>query len=97
MFLVQDGKRATHKGWPDFIVLDPKTGELAAVEVKHGPDEAVSKDQRFVLAALAAIGLPTYIWTPQEGLKKVKPMKGIKPMRTQGLCPYWDPCSHPIR
>ncbi len=84
------GLRVTKRGWPDFFVLDPKTGGVCAVEVKHGPDEPVSEHQRFVLSALAALGVPTYVWTPGRGLRKVKARPGIIPGDLETGCQEWD-------
>ena len=64
------GKRLLRNGWPDFLVLDPESGGLAAIEVKTDEDE-ISPAQARMFEALEELGLRVMIWSPERPGKLV--------------------------
>jgi hypothetical protein len=62
------------RGWPDFFLS--RGGEVALVEVKPRRSQGPSARQRAVLEALAAYGVPCYVWTPGGGFLRVRPRRG---------------------
>ncbi len=53
------------KGWPDLLLWHPDCGGVLAVEVKVPPDEP-TPEQSDVLDELAAAGVPSYVWYPDD-------------------------------
>jgi hypothetical protein len=62
------GWTISKRGWPDFFMW--KDGKLACVEVK-GDLEGLRANQKAVLEALAAYGVPCFTWRPLEGFKRI--------------------------
>ncbi len=65
---IAEGWKVTKRGWPDFICR--RSGEVMAVEVKGGND-GLSSPQHAAICDLRALGMPTYVWTPETGLRDV--------------------------
>jgi len=59
------GRRVIRNGWPDFLVEDPKTGKMIAVEVKSNVD-ALRPEQRRMFAALERLGIRVFVWRPKS-------------------------------
>lgn len=59
------GKRLLRNGWPDFMMLDPETGGMVAVEVKTDAD-SVSEAQARMFEALESHGMRVMIWSPER-------------------------------
>jgi hypothetical protein len=51
------------KGWPDLILAKPP--RLVAVELKRHPNKP-TEDQLRVLSVLAACGVETFVWYPED-------------------------------
>jgi hypothetical protein len=60
-----EGWRTTKRGWPDFLCN--RDDQLMAVEVKGGSDY-LRPEQRDALTALNRIGMPTFVWSPENSL-----------------------------
>ena len=71
------GWRISKRGWPDFFMW--RNGKLACVEVK-GDLESLRPNQKAVLEALAAYGVPCFTWRPLEGFKRVTGKEVIQAM-----------------
>lgn len=66
----------TKMGWPDFFIY--KDGGIACVEVKPGLTRRRTREgpadprQMLILRALAAHGIPCFVWTPTDGFIPVR-------------------------
>lgn len=58
----------SRRGWPDFWVLLPRTSRFFLVEVKSTNRSLLRPAQARVMDALTSLGIPVYVWTPQDGL-----------------------------
>lgn len=71
--LVKDeGWSVTKRGWPDFFV-ETENGGIICVEVKPYANVALKPSQLRILKALAAYGVPCYLWSPDVGFTEIKP------------------------
>jgi hypothetical protein len=69
------GYLVNRSGWPDYLIW--RNGYPIAVEVKTGRGR-LSEAQRVILGALAAGGIPCYIWRPESGFERIPacPLEG---------------------
>src|SRR3990167_6088355 len=63
------GWRSLRRGWPDYLCVKPD-GSVIVVEVKGRATENLSPFQEEMMEILAALGMPTYKWTPNSGLQR---------------------------
>ncbi len=72
---LKKGWAVLRRGWPDFLLMREKGAnafEFIAVEVKGGGD-CIRPDQAVMHAALQAMGIRVFIWTPNtKQLKKLQ-------------------------
>ncbi len=72
---LKKGWAVLRRGWPDFLLMREKSDksfEFMAVEVKRDSD-IMRPDQIVMHAALAALGVRVFIWTPtSRQLKKLQ-------------------------
>lgn len=61
-----NGWAVTKRGWPDLLCY--RDHQFMVVEVKAGRD-GLRPDQVEALRALHRCGVPTYVWTPESGLR----------------------------
>lgn len=73
---VAAGWTVCKRGWPDFIC--EKDGTLAVVEIKPHRRRILKREQRRVMAWLAAYGVPCYRWSPDGGFERI----GARPLHT---------------
>lgn len=63
-----EGWKVTKRGWPDFICR--RGDEVMAVEVK-GHHDWMRPEQWAAVKDLRMVGLPTFLWTEEEGLSEL--------------------------
>lgn len=60
-----NGWRATKRGWPDFLCVDPETGDMFAVEVKprnlNGFCQRLKREQARTLDLLSSKGIQCFV------------------------------------
>jgi hypothetical protein len=66
--LIEDlGGIAVSRGWPDFAVFNKDYHLKAVVEAKPDRDRwRPEEHQLTMLAALASVGFPSFVWSPAE-------------------------------
>lgn len=64
------------RGWPDFIC--EKNGRIRIVEVKPRYGSSLKKEQRFIMEALSAYGVPCFVFSPDGGLVSFEDYKDEK-------------------
>lgn len=57
--------RKSDKGWPDWVLGRPSTGEIMFVELKGWRGRA-TRDQKKWLGFLESVGLETHLWYPAD-------------------------------
>lgn len=57
--------RRSEPGFPDLVLVHPRTGDLVMAELKSG-NGRLTHAQREWTAALAAAGLSVFIWRPAD-------------------------------
>ena len=70
-FAKNNGYEVSKRGWPDFFVVDTKTGKIACVEVKPRKGNFLKESQSVVMNALAEYGVPCYLWNPETGFRRI--------------------------
>lgn len=64
------GWEVCKRGWPDFFCV--RNGEIALVEVKPYYYTDLKHEQSAVMKAMAAYGVPCFIWSPDAGFERVR-------------------------
>lgn len=70
------GWETLKRGWPDFLLF--RDGSIAAVEVKPHGTEPPKDEQLAVMEALAAYGVPCYLWSPSDGFRRIEARTAVK-------------------
>jgi hypothetical protein len=72
-----EGWAVSRRGWPDFFL--ERGGRIALVEVKPHRGRRLKTEQRRVLLALAAYGVPCYQWCPDGGFTRIAAASAAEP------------------
>ena len=62
------GWQVSNRGWPEFFAYHPESKSVACIKVEKRKNRRLRKHQRLVLRALAAYGVPCYLFDPSEKL-----------------------------